>query len=289
MAENKFINIIINFKDGDIYFIKNENKIDLPTKYPFKIDENADKNLYVEYGVVKVFHKVLDLIKEDPALFREDDFKLLGEMLSRILFGKINDYGDPRNVTLNVIENLLLINNAASDKQLRIFLEFDQKSNLAMLPWEYALYKPRFTKEIQPIYISASKKSHFHLMRRVMNKECPAPSSEKLFIIVIVSLDGNGDAIPAIDSRNTEDKAIMQVFKDLRKINNSKYNNDIIIEEIRATPLSELKKEVENIYNQWQQDYNVSPNYILHYVGHAILEDEIGKLVIKDKQSGKPE
>lgn len=288
MADNKHINIKINFKDGNICFTKNENKRDneMPPS-PFKIDDKTDNNLYVEYGIAKVFHKVLNLIKEEPELFQEDDFELLGEMLSRILFGKINNNIDGRNYALKEIEQTMDISNAAGEKQLRIFLEFDQKSNLAMLPWEYALYKPRSTNEIKPIYISASKKSRFHLMRRVMNMECPAPNTEKLFVILLLSLDGNGDAIPAIDSRNSEEKAIVKVFNDLKTMQNGKYNDKVIVEVIKGVPLSKIKKEVEDIYKKWQGEYNESPHYILHYAGHANLEKEIGKLVIKDEQSGK--
>jgi hypothetical protein len=288
MADNKYINIKINFKDGNICFTKNENKRDneMPPS-PFKIDDKTDNNLYVEYGIAKVFHKVLNLIKEEPELFQEDDFELLGEMLSRILFGKINNNIDGRNYALKEIEQTMDISNAAGEKQLRIFLEFDQKSNLAMLPWEYALYKPRSTNEIKPIYISASKKSRFHLMRRIMNNECPASKTEKLFVILLLSLDGNGDAIPAIDSRNSEEKAIVKVFNDLKIMDNGKNNDKVIVEVIKGTPLSKIKKEVEDIYKKWQAEYNESPRYILHYAGHANLEKEIGKLVIKDEQSGK--
>jgi hypothetical protein len=56
---------------------------------------------------------------------------------------------------------------------------------------------------------------------------------------------------------------------------------------IKGTPLSKIKKEVEDIYKKWQAEYNESPDYILHYAGHAHLDKEIGKLVIKDEQSGK--
>lgn len=290
MADNTYINIKINFKEGNICFTKNENKEDneMPPS-PFKIDDKADNNLYVEYGIAKVFHKVLNLIKEDPELFQEDDFELLGEMLSRILFGKINNNSDGRNYALKEIEQTMEIGNDLSGRQLRIFLEFDQKSNLAMLPWEYALYKPRSTRDIKPIYISASNKSRFHLMRRVRNKQCPIPKTDKLFVILLLSLDGNGDADPPIDSRNSEEKAIIKVFDDLKNTNNGKYSEQVVVEIIRATPLSKIKKAVEDIYKKWVEQYNGKPDYILHYAGHAMLEKEIGKLVIKDEQSGKSE
>ena len=290
MAEKNHINIRINFKDGNICFTKNENKKDneMPPS-PFKIDDKADNNLYVEYGIARVFHKVLNLIKEDPELFQEDDFELLGEMLSRILFGKINNNIDGRNYALKEIEQTMEISSATGDKELRIFLEFDRESNLAMLPWEYTLYKPRSTNEIKPIYISASKKSRFHLIRRLMNKECPAPKTDRLFVILLLSLDGNTDATPSIDSRNSEQNAIIKIFKNLESMDNGKYKDRVIVSQITATPLSQIKKEIENIYQKWQEEYNESPNYILHYAGHAMLQKEIGKLVIKDEQSGKSE
>jgi hypothetical protein len=290
MPDNNYINIKINFKLGNICFTKNENQEDNETPpSPFDIGDNdkADNNLRVEYGIAKVFHKVLNLIKADPDLFQKDDFDLLGEMLSRILFGKINNNLDGRNYALKEIEQKMDTNNPASRRECRIFLEFDQKSNLAMLPWEYTLYKTRSTKETKSVYISANVKSRFHLIRRVMENPCPAADTNKLFVMVFMSLDGNGDAEPPIDSRNNEQKNIKNIFENLRQKNNGKYKDNVVIRYIESTSLGKIKTAVENIYKEWEEEYNESPGYVFHYVGHAMLEKEIGKLVIKDEQTEK--
>jgi len=183
MPANNYINIKINIKQGNICFTKGEDdKDENDAQSPFDIDDNdnAANNIRVELGIAKVFHKVLNLIKTERDLFQKEDFELLGEMLSKILFGKINNNADVRNYIMKDLEQTLEITKPSSRKICRIFLEFDQKSGVAMLPWEYTLYKTRSTKETSSIYISANIKNRFHLMRRVKENPTPLPDSDKL-------------------------------------------------------------------------------------------------------------
>ena len=253
----------------------------------FDIDDNdnAANNIRVELGIAKVFHKVLNLIKTERDLFQKEDFELLGEMLSKILFGKINNNADVRNYIMKDLEQTLEITKPSSRKICRIFLEFDQKSGVAMLPWEYTLYKTRSTKETSSIYISANIKNRFHLMRRVKENPTPVPDSDKLFIMVLVNVDGNRDATPVIDSRSNELSKIKATFQKLQ----DKYKDSLVVEYIESTPLNKIKQVVEDIYNNWEDQYKQRPYYVMHYVGHSMLDNQVGKLVIKNAESGKPD
>ena len=288
MSANNYVNIKINIKQGNICFTKVENdKGENDAQSPFDIEDNdnAANNIRVELGIAKVFHKVLNLIKTERDLFQKEDFELLGEMLSKILFGKINNNADVRNYIMKDLEQTLEITKPTSRKICRIFLEFDQKSGVAMLPWEYTLYKTRSTKETTPIYISANIKNRFHLMRRVKENPTPAPESDRLFIMVLVNVDGNPDAEPKIDSRLNELSKIKATFQKLQ----GKYKNSLVVEFIESTPLNKIKQKVEDIYTNWENQYQQQPCYVLHYLGHSMLENQVGKLVIKNSETGKPD
>lgn len=278
-----YINIKINIEQGGICITKDEVQ---ETRSPFEIDDDDTKanNIRVELGIAKVFHKVLNLIKTDSELFQKEDFELLGEMLSKILFGRFNNIEDSRNLIMKFVEELLEINNSSSKKICRIFLEFDQKSGVAMLPWEYILYKTRTLKDAKSIYLSANLKSRFHLIRRVKENSYDRPFSDRLFIIVLVNVAGNGDVEPKIDNRSGELKTIQKTFNTLK----DKFPESLVVEYVdESTTFNKLKQEVEAIYRKWEVEYQQKPSYILHYVGHSIMDDQIGKLVVLS-EAGRP-
>jgi len=283
MPASNYVNIKINIKNEDIYFTKDENK----ASYTFSLDDDdtSKNNIRVELGIAKVFHKVLNLIKTERDLFQKEDFELLGEMLSKILFGKISDQKDVRNFIMTEVEQILEINNPASNKICRIYLEFDQKSGVAILPWEYILYKTRSTKDSKSIYLSANIKSRFHLIRRVQENVCESPKTDKLFIIVLVNVDGNKDAMPPIDSRSAELQKIKTAFDKLQK----NYPESLVIKYIESVPITNIKQEIEDTYREWEDKYKQRPYYAIHYLGHSMLEKQIGKLVVKNSDSGKPD
>lgn len=279
-----YINIKINIEQGGICFTKDE----LPApRSPFQTDDDDTKanNIRVELGIAKVFHKVLNLIKTERELFQKEDFELLGEMLSKIMFGRINNNDDIRNFIMKIVEQSLEINNLSSKTICRIYLEFDQKSNVAMLPWEYILYKTRSLDVAKSIYLSANLKSRFHLIRRVKDNNYERPFSERLFIIVLVNVAGNGDVEPPIDSRTGELKTIEKTFKALQ----DKFSNRLVVEYIESTPFNKIKQEVEEIYKKWEIEYQQKPSYAIHYLGHSMLDEQVGKLVALSGETGKPD
>ena len=282
MPGGNFINIKINIQKEDICFTKDENPA---PPSPFSLDDNdfSSNNIRVELGIAKVFHKVLNLIKTERDLFQKEDFELLGEMLSKILFGKINNQSDVRNYIMKEVEQTLDISNVSGNKICRIFLEFDQKSGVAMLPWEYTLYKTRSTKDTRAMYLSANIKSRFHLIRRIKENELVFPETDRIFIIVLVNVDGNSEAIPPIDSRLGELPKIEKSFSDLQV----KFPDSLVIEYIESTAYNEIKQRIEEIYINWENQYGHRPYYILHYLGHAMLENQVGKLVLKNSVTGK--
>ena len=284
MPASNYLNIRINIKKEDICFTKDENPA---PPSPFSLDDNdaSTNNIRVELGIAKVFHKVLNLIKTERDLFQKEDFELLGEMLAKILFGKISNPYDVRNYIMKEVEQILEISNPSGNKICRIFLEFDQKSGVAMLPWEYTLYKTRSTKDSKSIYLSANTKSRFHLIRRVQENVCEFPEADKLFLIILVNVDGNRDALPPIDSRIGELSKIKATFDKLLL----DFPDSLVIKYIESTPFTNIKQEIEAIYRKWEKDYGVRPYYALHYIGHSMLEKQIGKLVVKDAISGKPD
>jgi hypothetical protein len=284
MARGNYINIKINIEQGGICFTKDELQAP-PSLFEIDDDDTAANNIRVELGIAKVFHKVLNLIKTERDLFQKEDFELLGEMLSKILFGKINNTKDFRNYIMKDVEQSLEISNASSRKICRIFLEFDQKSGVAMLPWEYTLYKTRSLKDAKSIYLSANVKSRFHLIRRVKENSYEQSASDRLFIIVLVNVDGNGDATPKIDSRSYELPKIKNTFKALQ----DRFPESLVVEYIEATPFNKIKQEVEDTYKKWEIKYGQPISYELHYLGHSMLENQIGKLVFKNAETGKPD
>jgi hypothetical protein len=283
MPGGNYINIKISIRKDNICFTKDENSAP-PSPFSLDDDDSSSNNIRVELGIAKVFHKVLNLIKTESRLFQKEDFELLGEMLARILFGKVNQM-DIRNYVMTEVEQILEISNPSATRICRIFLEFDEKSGVAMLPWEYTLYKTRTSADGRAIYLAANSRSRFHLIRRVKQNPLPDPAADKLFMIVLVNVDGNPDAVPPIDSRMSELPKIRQVIGDLQR----KFPDSLIIEYLENTTFDRIGREVEEVYRKWVRDYGQEPCYALHYLGHAILEDQIGKLVIRDEVTGNPE
>ncbi len=281
MPGSNYLNIKINIQKEDICFTKDENPA---PPSPFSLDDNdSSNNIRVELGIAKIFHKVLNLIKTERDLFQKQDFELLGEMLAKILFGKINNQSDVRNYIMKEVEQTLEINSASSQKICRIFLEFDQKSGVAMLPWEYTLYKTRSTRDSKSIYLAANLKSRFHLVRRVKDNQLEMPETDRIFIIVITQVEGNADAIPPIDSRITELSKVEKMFAELQE----QFPDKLVVKFIESAPFNEIKHLVESIYAGWEEKYGQRPYYVLHYLGHSVLESQIGKLVVKNAATGR--
>ncbi|NIJ55436.1 CHAT domain-containing protein [Dyadobacter arcticus] len=280
MAENNFVNLRISIGKEKITFI---DKLLSANDVSFNLDDNSEntpiaKNIRIELGIAKVFHKVLNLIKAERDLFQKQDFEFLGEMLARILFGKPNDK-DIRDYFLKVAETDLEISRRDATKICRIFLEFDEKSGMAMLPWEYILYKTRTPEDSKAIYLSADIKGRFQLIRRIKSNVTVHPNAERLFVIALINVGGNRNAAPPIDSRLGELSKVKAYFTKLQ----GKFPDSIVVEYVESASFGEIKSIIETIYRQWQNDYEDEPCYVVHYLGHGMLDKQIGMLVLQDE------
>lgn len=272
MSAKEIITIQISINGKKLIFDKNNYKS--PVDFNTEDDDSDDQNVRIELGIAKVFHKVLNFIKTDSDLFQKQDFELLGEMLAKIIFGK---QGDPRGGFM--IDTLHFIR-AGVAKNCRIILSFDGNSNLANLPWEYVLYKFRDINE--NYYLSASVKSNFQIMRRfpVKVQNCVHGDEEKLFVILLLNVEGNSNANPKINSMSTEIPLIQELISSLKKLSQDKIEFEIL----DGCSMEDVKEKVEKIVTGWKNKYGHEPAYVLHYVGHSILDMQIGKLVMKPKQ-----
>jgi hypothetical protein len=275
MPSENSINIQISIDGNNLVFDQDND----PGKVPFDTGENdADgNNVRIELGIAKIFHKVLNFIKTDPELFQRQDFELLGEMLSKIIFGK---KGDLRGVSMRKTYQTL---RSGVSKNCRLILSFDDKSGMANLPWEYVLYK--FPGTDEPFYLSASVKSSFQVIRRFPTnvRKCTHPEQEKLHIIVLLNTEGNGGISPAIDSRATDKTELLQLFDNLKQ----QYPGKVEIKILDAPAMDSLKDEVESTVTIWRNGGPAEPAYIVHYIGHAMLQNQAGKLALKKKSTDK--
>jgi hypothetical protein len=275
MPGKDIITIQISIDGKNLVFDKNND----PGNIPFDTGENdADgHNVRIELGIAKVFHKVLNFIKTDPELFQRQDFELLGEMLSKIIFGK---QGDMRGVSMRETYQLL---RSGVFKNCRLILSFDGKSGMANLPWEYVLYKFRGSDE--PFYLSASVKSCFQVIRRFPTnvRPCIHPEQDKLHIIVLLNTEGNNNTDPVIDSRATEIPELTKMFDTLEQ----QYPGKVEIKRVDVPNMEDIKDIVENTVTAWRKGGKDEPAYIIHYIGHAMLQQQIGKLAIKKKPTEK--
>lgn len=282
-----YINININIRGNNLYLEKDENPAEV--SIDTGEDDSLPNNIRIELGITKVFHKVLNLIKSEPDLFQKEDFELLGEMLAKILFGKKNDSKNFRNYIMKEVELLLEQKNLNSTKFCRIYLEFDYDSNVAMLPWEYTRYQTRATESNVPKswYIAANNKSRFNLIRRIRKNPTPQPDAERLFVIVLANLEGNKNTVPIIDARIPEFPKIKSIFDNLNQLHikdPAKFPYPVETEYLENISAGDIGNEIERIYEQWENKFQVKPKYIIHYIGHATMRNQVGQIVVKNKE-----
>lgn len=284
MASGENINNLqVSIEKSKIVFIRNSYGGD--AEFDTANDDVNPRNIRIELEIAKVFHKVLNLIKTDPDLFQREDFELLGEMLSKIIFGKGNR--DFRQAFMTEVVQSVKVPN--TDRSCRFYLEFYDHSDMANLPWEYVMYRPRDPQfAVDKFYLSASKKSRFHLIRRfspvalddrLVKQPTPHADQEKIYVIVLMSLDGNGNTDPKIDDRNSDARHVKTMFADLNNL--PLHQNKMEVEYIDHPSQSTLTQEIEAIVNKWKAKLGDEPAYVVHYFGHSFLHNQIGKLVIK--------
>jgi hypothetical protein len=188
----------IVYKDESNYITdKNENE------FPFQPKENN-----LEVRIVKIFHKVLNNpVSSQADLFDVDNFKTLGETLSKVLLDYYNEDFSFKDI----------YNEVSRDDSLKckIILEFDRNvDGLAELPWEYFSYKQQF--------LTAYKNTRFELIRRIIPfnsavKPKHTQPANRLNILLIV-------ANPELGKWHIDTKIINDGFNQLKKTYGDKIN-----------------------------------------------------------------
>jgi hypothetical protein len=261
------------------------------SSYPSQISDSEDAedpdnqvtNIRVELKTAKVFHKVLNIIKSDDNLFQNEDFELLGEILSKILFGK--RAGDLRNLIIKNIVSELKDENTL----YRIFLDCTRDTDLNMmtLPWEYIKFKYKddtgSSDDVISCFMAADLTSRLRFIRRIstndenkLNK--PSEEGEVLDVVVLFSGEENLDATPAIEERDKELESIKKLFEEIKTNNSNKFYYEIIENPAQAS----FHNDIMNCYKRLLKNHaDKSSKFVIHYVGHSTLSDQRGKLVMK--------
>jgi hypothetical protein len=250
-----------------------------PTKIVFEIsdvslqpvqDDIKPDKLRLEIHVAKLFHKVLNFISTERDLFQRDDFKLLGEMLGRILIGK--KFSEQLNMLIKIVS-------PDSGVSCRIYLDFNGNPELAELPWEYIQVqniKDESKGESEDIYLSANAGNRFQLIRRLNKQEVVPCESEKLNVILLIcNKDGNG--ITRRDSREIEN-----VFKRLKDEYPDQFSYRVMKNPEKESFPANLMQELD----QFEKINGRYPPYSLHYFGHSRLNKMEGELVFNSKTDG---
>lgn len=228
-------------------------------------DEYEEKTIRIELQIARTFHKILNLLSIEKDLFQKEDFELLGEMLRKILFGKVGKI---------VLEDMIfgLLESAKGKTKCRIYLEFEKNCNLAILPWEYTIIKDDKDKSI---YLAANKEKNFDFIRRIDGKGNPGlVNTNKLnCILIISSIKNKEDNIPSVG--DSEVKAVTDLFNELKKNHSDQFDFQVI----ENPSFENLRKELENAARKFEPiDDNVPP-YCIHYLGHSAFDDNGGRIV----------
>ena len=236
-------------------------------------NESDDKlgldTMRVEMTIAKIFHKLINYLNVEKDLFEKEDFKLLGEILGKIIFS--------RKIGQMVV-NFLFPKEKNPPECLRIYLEINDNSQLAELPWEYIQVWPgdkiaRLGE--QSVYLSANEKSRFQLMRRLNKLPVPACTSHQLNVVLVIC--NNTNRPEGITGRSSE--SILKVFGDLK----NKYPGYFDFQVLENPDKENFTAELVKALKKFKREDNSIPAYCIHYFGHSRLINGEGQLVFKLK------
>jgi hypothetical protein len=233
-------------------------------------DNLEEKTIRIELQVARTFHKILGLLKTEKDLFQKEDYELLGEMLRKILFGKI--LGE--TVLEDNIRNQL--ENAKGKAKCRIYLEFEKNSDLAILPWEYTIIKDNVGNSI---YLAANKDKSFDVIRRIGGKGNLHIQATKLCCVLVVSsIRNTQEDIPAIG--DSEVKAVKDLFSDLK----AKFPERFDFQVIENPDFDKLPGLLNAALKKFETSDQKFPPYVFHYLGHSDFDKSGGKIAFPNEQ-----
>jgi len=254
-------------KGDDIFF-------ELNTFNPGKSkdDKLESEVVRVEMRVARIFHKLinnLSLPDFDKSFFQKDDYKLLGEILGKIVFS--SKMGQ-------IFLDLVFPEKKEPPECLRIYLEINNNSQLAELPWEYTQVWPgeRIARlGEQNIYLAANEKSRFQLIRRLNKLPLEPLNTDQLNVVLVISNKGNNNE----DITSRDSTSILDTFQKLQ----TKYPNQFNFIVLDNPEKENFTKELVNALKKFKRESDSIPPYCIHYFGHSRLINGEGELVFKTK------
>jgi len=209
----------------------------------------------MELSVARIFHRVLNEYRMlEKKIFEKSDYEILGKSLAKMLF----DYAI---VTERLAEPIKSVQRDLNSR-FRIYLEFrDNAGEIALLPWEYLMLEG-LGKDVHTFFPAADKNSQFDLIRSITPRQ-----AQEFDFTVVPNAKLKVILIKASTTDNIIDGIAWKAWWDNMQKN---FSNDIefyIIDE-----------PTEDTLNTQLGDYinNIEGPYIVHYVGHAKVEEDFG-------------
>ena len=226
-------------------------------------DEYNEETIRIELQVAKTFHKVLNYLYLKKDIFQKEDFEILGEMLRKILYGKLGEA---------VVEGIVFqfLESARGTAKGRMYLEFEKNCELSVLPWEYTILKDEKNRSIYP---AANKDKNFDFIRRIdAAGNLRRIATKKLNCVFIISsikrkIQGE-EEIPAVG--DDEVQMVTGLFEELKK----NYPQQFDFQVLNNPAFEDLDKEIEKAVSKFEHEGNDPALYTVHYLGHSSFDGE---------------
>ena len=231
--------------------------------YLNKPDPNAfqQDSFKMELSVARIFHRVLNEYRKfEKKIFEKSDYEILGKSLAKMLF----EYP----IVTNTLADPIISVQRDINSRFRIYLDFtDTAGEVVLLPWEYLMLEG-LGKGVNTFFPAADKNSQFDLIRSVTPAQASKfdytiTSNQKLQVILI--------------SASTFDYPIdKETRKNWFESMQKNFTNDILFYIIDDFTQDTLLTQLNDYIN------NIEGPFIVHYMGHAKVEDDFGYISIPD-------
>lgn len=232
----------------------------------------AKDRLGLEFSIARIFHRVLNVYRLfNEQIFEENDYKILGNSLSKILFE--NEMSEQNRKALESLMRSFRNTHLDPQARCRIYLEFQPDAgSVAMLPWEYL----RMKLDIQDkgeyfIYLAADEEAKFDLIRSFpVNENFKAPAPVKKIHVVLVTANNEGPF--NID----EDRRLDSWCSELKSSNPGAIEFHQFEQPTDA--FDDAANEYQFVSRLRQIIDSFDEPYILHYFGHSKIEANCGMI-----------
>ncbi len=218
----------------------------------------------MELSVARIFHRVLNEYRRlERKIFEKSDYEILGKSLAKMLF-------DYPIVTQTLAEPIKSVQRDTNSR-FRIYLDFkDNAGEIALLPWEYLMLEG-LGKDVQTFFPAADRNSQFDLIRSISPKK-----AQPFDFTIVPNAKLQVILIKASTTDNTIDKITWDKWFTSMKDN---FLNDIEFYTIEEPTQENINLQLDEYVN------NIEGPYIVHYVGHAKVEEDEGYISLVDDNS----